>query len=139
MRLIYLLSSLSLVAGCGNLEKVSRSDWLSVEEVISKASSLDEQVITVKGWASIRNEDYGIWENKNDYEKRSSDKCISLLNFYSDRNRNKELDRNFVLITGTFSKDVFHDKNGQDVIRLGACSQFGIRFIEPDGLRKFSD
>ena len=34
-------------------------------------------------------------------------------------------------------QDIFHNKEGKDVIRLGTCNKVGIRFIDPDGRRPF--
>lgn len=125
------------LTGCANSMEANNSDSIAVDDVISHASDFDEKIITIKGWASVRPEDYGIWASEDDYKKRNWRRCISLLNFYSDKSINKSLDQKVVLITGKFMKDIFHDKNGQEIVRMGTCSQYGIRFIEPSGLRKF--
>ncbi|MGB9109183.1 MAG: hypothetical protein WCC39_10910, partial [Telluria sp.] len=90
-------------------------------------------------WASLRHEDYGVWATEDDYKKRNWKRCISLLNHYSDESKNKELDQSLVLITGTFNKDIVHNERGIEIVRLGSCSRFGIRFVEPDSLKKIQN
>lgn len=113
--------------------------WVGVMDVLINPGAYAGNVVTIKGWVSLRHEDYGIWATEADYEKRDWKKCISLLNRYSDEAANGAIDRTEILVTGIFDDDIYHDKAGQNVIRLGTCSPAGIRFNEPRGLRSFSD
>lgn len=131
------LLPLVLLAACATPPGRDSPTWVSVNDVLAKPSEVDGKVVTIKGWASIRHEDYGIWATQADYESRNWKQCISLLNFYSDDALNKSLDRTTVLITGIIQRDVFHDKDGGAVVRLGTCNQMGIRFVEPTGLSAF--
>lgn len=127
----------SLASACGTASGTVPSTWTSVANVTSEPAGFDKKVVTIKGWASIRGEDYGIWATQDDYEKRNWKRCISLLNIYNDQALNESLDRKPVLITGTVFQDIFLDKDGRQVVRLGTCNKVGIRFIEPGGLRSF--
>lgn len=113
--------------------------WVSVTDVLANPSAYSGKEVTIRGWVSLRHEDHGIWATKADYEKRDWRKCISLLNWYSDEAANKAIDRTEILVTGIFDKDIVHDKEGRNLIRLGACSPARIRFNEPRGLRTFSE
>jgi hypothetical protein len=124
------------LSGCAGLSQSEQTTSISVADVISRPLDFDGRIVTIKGWASLRHEDYGIWASEEDYKKRNWKRCISLLNHYSDEAKNKQLDRRSVLITGVFNNDIFHNESGVDIVRPGSCSRFGIRFVEPDGLRE---
>lgn len=122
------------LSSCATTGTESRAA-LTVGQVIASAELYDGKVITVQGWASVHYEDYGIWVSRSDYETRNERNCISLLNHYKNADLNQAVDRKAVLVSGIFDKDIFHDKDRHDVIRLGACSKFGIRFLDPAGLQ----
>jgi hypothetical protein len=124
------------LSACAGLSQSEQATSISVADVISRPLDFDGRIVTIKGWASLRHEDYGIWATEDDYKKRNWKRCISLLNHYPDEAKNKELDRRSVLITGVFNNDILHNESGVDIVRLGTCSKFGIRFVEPDGLRE---
>jgi hypothetical protein len=109
---------------------------VSVVEILVSPEKFDGKTVSVKGWLTIRHEDTGLWATPNDYKKRNTKLCISLMNRYKDDAMNKAVDAKHVIVTGIFFKDISHDRNGQYVFRPDACSNFGIRFIEPLGLRQ---
>jgi hypothetical protein len=123
MKSFYALVTLLVLLGAW-VRPARAEQPVSVSDVVSKPDDFNGKVI---------------WASQADYEQRNWKQCISLLDFFADESRNKALDRTTVLITGKFSRDIFHDEKGQEVVRLGTCNQFGIRFTEPDALRKFSD
>jgi len=108
---------------------------VDMQDILASPFDYDGKTVTIKGWASLLNEDYGIWASQADYKERNWRNCISLLNTYADAWKNEALDLSNVLVTGVFSRDIFHNKDGQVVVRLGACNEAGIRFHGPDGLR----
>lgn len=108
---------------------------MSVSELLAHASEFDGRKVVLHGWASATFEDYGIWETRDDYLARSQNKCVSLLNRYRDPERNHAVHRRPVTVSGTFIKDISRDEQGRSVVRLGACSESGIRFDDPDGLQ----
>ena len=122
---------------CTAHASMAEATWVSVIDVLANPSAYSGKEVTIKGWVSLRHEDHGIWATEADYEKRDWKKCISLLNWYSDEAANRAIDRTEILATGIFDQDIFHDKEGRNLIRLGTCNPAGIRFNEPRGLRKF--
>ena len=105
--------------------------------IIANPAEYDGKLVTIKGWASVWHEDYGIWATQDDYRKRNRKNCISLLNSYNDDALNEPVDRKEVLVTGIFYRDAYRDKDGRPVVLLGSCSRLGIQFSEPEGLRRF--
>jgi hypothetical protein len=133
---LMLLPLMTMVA-CASPTTSADQGFVRIEDLLANPSNFDGKTITVKGWASIRHEDYGLWASRADYEARNWRRCISLLNTYNDPNKNLQLDRTEVTITGMIYKDVFHTQDGKPVIRLGACNPVGIRFADTDGLRRY--
>lgn len=136
-RLIALVPLAIAVSACATVSSTRPVNWIGVADVLANPAGFDGKVVTIKGWALIKNENYRIWATQSDYEKLNRKQCISLLNSYNDDARNESLDQTTVLITGTVYQDIFHNEEGKDVIRLGTCNKVGIRFIDPDGLRPF--
>lgn len=126
-----------VMSACATASSTRPLNWIGVADVLSKPADFNGKVVTIKGWASLGNENHQLWATQGDYEKLNRKQCISLLNSYNDDARNESLDQTTVLITGTVCQDIFHDKEGGGVIRLGTCNEVGIRFIDPDGLRPF--
>ncbi|MCC2962523.1 hypothetical protein LK540_19015 [Massilia sp. IC2-278] len=137
------LSSLSLLAAMMVPAAAEPRDppgdtWVGVKEVLAAPFDYDGKTVTIKGWATIQREFYGIWASQADYENRVWRHCIALLNLYADDGKNKALNQSDVLVTGVFSRDSSRTKHGRPIVRLGACNEAGIHFIGPDGLRKFA-
>ena len=140
MRSIFMrVTCVMALSGCAAWSPSEQLTSISVVDILSTPLDFDGKIVTIKGWASLRREDYGIWATEDDYKKRNWRRCISLLNHYSDESKNKEFDRSLVLTNGVFSNDIFHNEKGVEIVRLGTCSRFGIRFVEPDGLKKIQN
>jgi hypothetical protein len=124
-----------MLSSCSTAPKTS--SWVEVDDVLANPSAFAGRKVTIKGWASIRNEDKGIWATPDDYANRNRRRCISLLNTYRDEEINRSLDRKYVLVTGTIDPDSYHDSAGQGIVRLGSCNKVGVFFEDPAGLRIF--
>lgn len=72
----YLALSALCFSNCSAADWNDTANTLSVEQVIELAPSLHGQQVTVRGWASMKPEDYGIWASADDYEKRNELRCI---------------------------------------------------------------
>lgn len=127
---------IGLLGGCAGQASRIPPAGMSVSELLARAPEFDGRQVILHGWASVNFEDYGIWETREDYLARSPNKCVSLLNRYRDPGRNEEVDRSLVTVRGTFTKDISHDEQGGPVVRIGGCSDSGIRFDDPDGLQR---
>jgi hypothetical protein len=133
-RLPCILLLATILSSCATPGKVPPA-WVEVDSVLANPAAYAGRTITLKGWASVRTEDKGIWVTPKDYEDRNRRRCISLLNTYKDESVNRSLDRKYVLVTGKIDLDSYHDAEGQGIIRLGSCNKVAIRFEEPNGLR----
>jgi hypothetical protein len=86
------------------------------------------KVVTLKGWVSMRHEDWNLWATPADRENWNTARCISLSGYDDLRDYAADFDGKFVEITGTFTSDA---TEGGRIVRLGACSDIALRV---DGL-----
>lgn len=105
---------------------------LTVGEALERAAELDGETIMLKGWASVRFEDYGIWASREDHAANNWKRCISLLNRFDDRARNAALDGRGVMLVGVLEADIYRRTDGPLVVYLGPCNRTGIRFLGED-------
>jgi hypothetical protein len=138
LRLPCILFLAAILSSCVTAKKIPPA-WIEVDSVLANPSLYVGKTITLKGWASIRTEDKGIWFTPEDYENRNRRHCISLLNTYKDEGINRSLDRKYVLVTGKIDPDSYHNAEGQGIVRLGSCNKVAIRFEEPNGLRLLAE
>lgn len=88
----------------------------------------DGRLVTLRGWVSMRHEDWNLWATQSDHENWNTVRCISLSNYDELRGHAREFDGRFVEITGTLIKDA---TNGGKLVRLGSCREVAISL---DGL-----
>jgi hypothetical protein len=134
LRFLFAFLAAGLLASCASAQKAP-GDAVEIEKVLANPTAYTGHTITIKGWVSLRAEDYGLWATKSDYEKGDMQKCISILNKHDDEKTNRAFDRTYALVTGVIVPDSYHDAEGRFIVRLNACNKVGMRFEKPSGMR----
>jgi len=114
---------------------VDNPSALNIDDILAAPDKYDEKLIRVKGWATMRPGDFNLWMDHAQPGKRLVRKCISILSAVDGEEFRRSFDDNFVEITGIFHKDIYHDKEGRDLIRLGTCNKFGISFTAQSAIK----
>jgi hypothetical protein len=126
---VSLLLFFCLLASCATPLKDGITNSLRVSDVTSTPNRFDGKLIAVKGWVSMTNEDFNLWETQEDHKNWNVKKCISLKRYFRSEEQRKLVNRKFVVITGKFVMNASYENN-QEIVRLGACNNFAIDFMD---------
>lgn len=92
----------------------------------------DGKEVSLRGWITLRHEDWNLWATSADQEEWNTPRCISLSGYYSLRDEADEFDGRLVEVTGTILSDA---SLGGKVIRLGACRDVAIKISGPSSVK----
>lgn len=84
----------------------------------------DGELVTLRGWVSMRHEDWNLWATWSDHEDWNTTRCISLSGYDELRDHAKDFDGKLVEVTGTLLSDA--TERGR-IVRLGSCREVAIR------------
>jgi hypothetical protein len=128
-----------ILSSCSTSQTVQLKAWTEIDDVLANPTAYSGKTVTIRGWISIRHEDYGVWATSDDYANRNRRRCISLLNTTGDNELNRSLDRTYALVTGKINSDSYRDSEGRGIIRLGSCNRVAIGFEKPTSIQRISD
>jgi hypothetical protein len=133
---IVLLSMSTLLESCGETRRMGFVQDQAFLNVASNPLAFEGKRVTVKGWVSLRDEDKNLWATWEDHEEWDTSKCISLMHYDVLQGREKQLDHQYVEVTGVLHRDA--SESGA-IIRLAACRSVGIEIADAKSIKLISN
>jgi hypothetical protein len=123
------------LASCSTSHLRKQPSWTEIDTILANPAAYAGKTLTIRGWISIRREDYGVWATSADYSNRNRHRCISLLNTTGNEDLNRYFDRTYVLVTGKIDSDSYRDAEGRGIVRPGSCNRVAIGFEQPSSIQ----
>lgn len=92
----------------------------------------DGEMVTIRGWMSLRFEDRNLWATRKDHEDWETRRCISLVNYSALKEVQGALDGRYVEVSGILRSDATMSGT---LIRLASCRKVGIEISGASSVR----